>query len=89
MGTVKDTTYEIIFDDSYPQNVPLCRHGPALKLKSIKRTNQGGAKTSEKWVCRLVLRTLTIPLSFTCSKELEIAKSYRTETRSKYSVHFD
>ena len=56
MGTVKDTTHEIIFDDSYPHNVPVCRHGPALRLKSMKRTNLGGVKTSEKWVCRLVLK---------------------------------
>ena len=56
MGTVKDTTHEIIFDDSYPHNVPICRHGPALRLKSMKRTNLGGVKTSEKWVCRLALK---------------------------------
>ena len=37
MGTVKDTTHEIVFDDDYPLNVPCCEHGPALKLKSLKK----------------------------------------------------
>ena len=37
MGTVKDTTHEIVFDEDYPVNVPCCEHGPALKLKSFKK----------------------------------------------------
>jgi len=48
----KETTHEIIFPESYPRGVPQCQHGPALRLKSIKRGVKGKpVEESEKWVC--------------------------------------
>ena len=34
--TPKTVTYEIEFEDDYPNGAPYCLHGPAIRLKVIK-----------------------------------------------------
>ena len=47
--TPKTVTYEIEFEDDYPNSAPYCLHGPAIRLKVINRTKS--EKVSYKWAC--------------------------------------
>ena len=47
--TPKTVTYEIEFNDDYPNGAPYCLHGPAIRLKVINRSKND--KVTYKWAC--------------------------------------
>jgi len=81
----KETTHEIIFPESYPRGVPQCQHGPALRLKSIKRGVKGApVSESEKWVC-------SFDRNGPCHFDREVMKKCFTQTtmlKPDWQKHF-
>ena len=90
--TPKAVTYEIEFAEGYPNGAPYCRHGPAIRLKVINRTQTD--KISYKWACSfdrdgncLLKPKSEMKFRSTISKEVKInpnwQKDFRTRTNDK------